>query len=1466
MPEGVEIGKAYVTVNLDDQTDADYQGIQKSLAAKPPVKLKTSLDRPADGDFDAIRADVEGRAALGIATTLKLPNAGDFTRIQDDVNAFGAVDIGAQLNLTRDPLAAIREQVQAARPVDVPVTAKNPIDAAWKAQMQASLKALSGDALKIPTTPETAEYRSQIVSTIASLEQQLKQEIPADLAEADKFKATVEALVKFTEETVKLRIPVDVDTTTAVKNLAELGDVAEEETQRTSASVNAMSRGAAIAFAAMFAGMPAAAVVATAATVAALGGVDAVLLGISATALRSNAQVSESWRGLGANLKSEAASWAAPLVQPFLDSESKIQATVSELDPIIRAGFSAAAPGVAILTDTVDDLASRALPGMVIAASSSTAPLLGVRSAAREAGSGVTEFFLNLSQGAQSSQAVLATTGGIVRDFEAFAGALFANLTNNGGPSLNAFRGALSEVEQTLLTLTSNGSAVYSFFTGFTSGVSGMLTVVRAAAGVLSLLPDQVTGFAGSFAATATIASKFGLDVGNAFSGVKTKIEEADGAGAKFRAGVSGLVQGAVNPATLAVAGLSAVMMLLGQHEQDAAARAAAHTSRVQDLTQALVASNGAIDANVSKTAAMSLQDFDAGDGKRNLLADVNNLVGPQGVPLLTQAYLGNTDAQSKLVGMIQNTIDGHRQQVNILNATRLPWDDHLKMLDGVIYRYDDVALSGQQVIDIIGSEGGTFQQAAANGNLLALAVNSVSAANIGAAAESVTGAKAISAQLAVSNAAAAVCDRLTQAHQQEVQAAQSVTSAQHSLAQSGQGVVNAQHSVEQAQLGVVSANEAVANAQHSVEQAQRSYQQALQGVTSAERAYTQAQEDARTAQVSLNQAREQAVQDLKDLHLQLADQVVSVGQAQVNLFDQQQTAAGLGITLANAEAVSQLQVTAANESRIKAALDLLSAQNQLNDAQNQNTKLQKQVADADAAGVEGSSAVVAAKKALASAEDQVASSADAVRQAQQQVTDANWNLQQADIGLRNAHQGVRDAAWSLQQAQLGVRDAQWSQTQAAVQLRNAQMQLRDAHDATSRSLDMNSNAGRQNLGALLNLWDAIQKQGGPVQQQYKTLIDDTAAAFGWSKEQAQGYLAQLGLIPKDFRYNVTAVGGVDLSAIGSAVASVAKSKGWSFSSGGYTGDGGKYEPAGVVHRGEWVVPQEQVNAATMPLLQGINAGKIRGGDGAALPGYAAGGLVDQTTSLSVIGAAYQAKVNALDVMGLPHPPGLPAYVPPAADAGFAGGVPGYRPGAGVAQWTGVIQSVLAQLGLPQAFLPAVQRRMQQESGGNPAIVNDWDINWQQGHPSVGLMQTIASTFASYAGPYRNTGPFKYGVSVDPMANTYAGVNYAGNRYGPAHGGYAGGVLYAMNKPGGYDTGGFMLDNLALNSTGKPEMVLPPNLTETLMALHDMVQSGATPGKQGGGVSAPITVYAQSDPYEIAHKVVGELAWAIRNR
>jgi len=132
--------------------------------------------------------------------------------------------------------------------------------------------------------------------------------------------------------------------------------------------------------------------------------------------------------------------------------------------------------------------------------------------------------------------------------------------------------------------------------------------------------------------------------------------------------------------------------------------------------------------------------------------------------------------------------------------------------------------------------------------------------------------------------------------------------------------------------------------------------------------------------------------------------------------------------------------------------------------------------------------------------------------------------------------------------------------------------------------------------------------------------------------------------------------------------------------------------------------------------------------------------------------------------------------------------------GGNVQQYSGLVLQVLSMLGQPASLLPNVLRRMNQESGGSVTSVNKYDINAQHGTPSQGLMQVIQPTFDAYAGPFRSLG------ILNPLANIYAGLNYALHRY-PS-------LQAAMDQPGGYANGGWLKPGqLGYNETSKPEAV-----------------------------------------------------------
>jgi phage-related minor tail protein len=111
----------------------------------------------------------------------------------------------------------------------------------------------------------------------------------------------------------------------------------------------------------------------------------------------------------------------------------------------------------------------------------------------------------------------------------------------------------------------------------------------------------------------------------------------------------------------------------------------------------------------------------------------------------------------------------------------------------------------------------------------------------------------------------------------------------------------------------------------------------------------------------------------------------------------------------------------------------------------------------------------------------------------------------------------------------------------------------------------------------------------------------NAASILAGLPKEIKGYWTAYADIP--FAGPVIA-GTLSAAAVVRAAAAVADIKSVAvsgFAEGGYTGRGGKYEPAGVVHRGEFVMPQSSVkNIGLSNLYSMMNATK----------GYASGGMV----------------------------------------------------------------------------------------------------------------------------------------------------------------------------------------------------------------------------------------------------------------
>jgi hypothetical protein len=272
--------------------------------------------------------------------------------------------------------------------------------------------------------------------------------------------------------------------------------------------------------------------------------------------------------------------------------------------------------------------------------------------------------------------------------------------------------------------------------------------------------------------------------------------------------------------------------------------------------------------------------------------------------------------------------------------------------------------------------------------------------------------------------------------------------------------------------------------------------------------------------------------------------------------------------------------------------------------------------------------------KAKASAED--------LKAAQEALKATQDALKVSQDGLNRTIEGFGGKSTTAARTSEALRTAMDNLYGAAIRNTDANEAYQASWDDLSSSvktnkatLDIHSAAGRANrdvlqglLGSNNDLYLANLAAGQSVDSARKKHENRTAAIIkeadklGFNEKKTRDLIKTYGQIPPKKATDLVVEGinqlVIELKRVYLAQRALAEGKTInevryagtaamrSLHTGGYTGDGGKYEPKGIVHGGEWVINKETTSAVRRQspgFLEELNAT-------GQLPGYARGGLV----------------------------------------------------------------------------------------------------------------------------------------------------------------------------------------------------------------------------------------------------------------
>lgn len=217
----------------------------------------------------------------------------------------------------------------------------------------------------------------------------------------------------------------------------------------------------------------------------------------------------------------------------------------------------------------------------------------------------------------------------------------------------------------------------------------------------------------------------------------------------------------------------------------------------------------------------------------------------------------------------------------------------------------------------------------------------------------------------------------------------------------------------------------------------------------------------------------------------------------------------------------------------------------------------------------------------------------EALRLEAEMVGKSKREVEQSKIALQLEQAAKRDGITITDQMRTAI-DA------AAQGYANAKLRVEDLKNAMEGTRDAAKFFGQEITDGLVDMVVEGKSATEVIQSLGKAML----------KAALQGALMGSGPFGKIFG------GGIFSSIFG----------GLGFADGGYTGRGGKYEPAGIVHRGEYVMSKAATNRIGVGNLESLHRG--------ALKGFAAGGYVGDAPAIRKpdVGSANAAPTQTISI------------------------------------------------------------------------------------------------------------------------------------------------------------------------------------------------------------------------------------------